>query len=182
MCHGSCLVRRHKICLSPNHFAATEHITASGSGFITFLGSYNIFIAPICGVSAISVITERHSLTVDVLDYHNRLLSGQEREHPHTVAIRSNAGQSLLWHKRVEHQGSVRLGVRCSPWSPRLNRSLPSVLGLRGREASLPDWMGCMLFCCHVHLLRALPCAPSAGSANKLNECYADDVRTSGRD
>jgi NCS1 family nucleobase:cation symporter-1 len=29
----------------------SDNSLASGSGFISFLGSYNIFIAPICGVS-----------------------------------------------------------------------------------------------------------------------------------
>jgi hypothetical protein len=27
------------------------YVTADGSAFLTFLGSYNIFISPICGVS-----------------------------------------------------------------------------------------------------------------------------------
>lgn len=44
------------------HCAATDNTTASGSGFITFLGSYNIFIAPICGVSCTTCI-DRATIT-----------------------------------------------------------------------------------------------------------------------
>lgn len=52
----------------------TNSYIASGAAFITFLGSYNIFIAPICAVSDPLREIDRLNLTYVIIDHHRRLL------------------------------------------------------------------------------------------------------------
>lgn len=147
----------------------TDSLLASGSGFISFLGSYNIFIAPICGVSqppihphAISPTNLRRSL-----DHHRRLLLHQKRQHPHPVFVQPIRRQFVLRNQRLESQSSVRVGIRRSPGSPRLDRRLPSILGLRGCETPLPDRVGGLFRGSDGRVLRALPCLPSTSPPNR---------------
>lgn len=155
----------------------TDNVSASGSGFITFLGSYNIFIAPICGVSRILVdkgcpLANRRR----TLDHHHRLFSRQTRQHTHIVLVQSNPGQLILRNERMESKSFVRLGVRRCSGSARLNWSLSSIMGFSRRKAPVSDWLGCMFRCRDVCVLRALPCTSTASISERFDAGNFDGV------
>lgn len=159
------------------HSAATDRDLASGSGFITFLGSYNIFIAPICGVSRILV--DKECPFADrrrTLDHHCRLLPRETRKHTHTIPVQPNPGKPILWNKRMEFESFVRLGVRSCSGSSWLNWSLPSIVGFSRCEAPVSDWMGCMFHCRDVCVLRALPCTTTASTSDRLDVGQFNDL------
>jgi hypothetical protein len=80
----------------------------------------------------------------------------------------------------MEPQGIAGLGLRRSPRSARLDRSLSPIMGLNGREAPIPDRMGGVFRCCNVRVLCALPGVTSTSPSSGINGRHINEFRATG--